>query len=327
MQCELRFPVQIKASTDEAGEPDFVFTWPDGQTLGVEVTEAGEEDYQKWLTATEDLREEGLREELVVELPLEASTSRTLSEIKRSIKKKIENFDRGAYRNQSACDLIVYDNTAWGGFLDKQELLQNLGRPNDLMGGFRKVHLVFGDTVNLDVFGSGSTDVDVSDQYEIDYARWIFDQIELLRRGAMQEIDFTHIAEELEDLGRSERRALASHLKVLMQHLLKWQLQPQTRSSSWQGSIETARTEIHELLTDSPSLRAQLRPRVSSEYERSRAAASRETNLPLETFPDECPYSPKQLIDPEFFPGDEKSKEGGRISMRVPDSVTASTAS
>ncbi|MDH3472568.1 MAG: DUF29 domain-containing protein [Rhodospirillales bacterium] len=310
MQYELRFPVEIEARTDEEGEPDFVFIWPDGQTLGLEVTEAGDEDYQKWLTETEDLREEDSQEELVTELPQEASTPRTVSEIKKSIGKKVKKFDRGDYRSPLACDLIVYDNTAWGGFLDQQQLLQKLGRPNDLIGRFRKVHIVFGDTVILDIFGSGPVRVDLSDQYEIDYARWIFDQIERLRRGATQELDLAHIAEELEDLGKSERRALASHLKVLMEHLLKWQLQPLTRSSGWRGSIENARTEIHELLTESPSLRAHLRNSVSREYGRSRLAAARESDLPFEVFPEECPYTLEQLIDPEFLPGGEGSGAG-----------------
>jgi hypothetical protein len=106
-------------------------------------------------------------------------------------------------------------------------------------------------------------------------------------------------------LGKSERKALASHLRNLLLHFLKWQFQPGRRGKSWRLSIDNARSEIFELLTEMPSLRRELNERIASEYGRARRTAEIETELDLATFPEECPYSRKQIVDPEFYPGDE----------------------
>ena len=297
----LSFPVQVLAENMQDGEPDFLLSWPDGQTLGVEVTEAGEEDYQAWLTKTESGSSD------VELIPLEASTDRTVSEIKRAIARKIAKLDKGYYSSPKECDLVVYDNTAWGGFIDKQEILSSLGRPNDLMGKFRQIHLVFGELICLDVFGRAPLFKDISATYEIDYARWIHEQVERLHQGAKEELDLAHIAEEIEDLGKSERRALASHLRNLLVHLLKWSYQPERRGNSWSASISNAKSEIQQLLMENPSFKQRvLKELLNVQYERARLAATEETGLPLEIFPEECPYTPEQLVDPEFLPnGDE----------------------
>lgn len=301
----LRFPVEVRAETDRPGEPDFLLAWPDGQTLGVEVTEAGEENYQAWMTHSEA----DLKAGNALDVPLEASTRRTIEEIRRAIAAKVEKFQNGFYRSPSACDLVVYDNTAWGGFLDNNELVSGLGRPHEPSSCFRQVHLVFGDTVFLDLLGGERRKVDVSKTYEIDYAKWITEQVTRLRQGRTEKLDLAHIAEELESLGRSERRALAAHLRNLMLHLLKWRFRPERRSDSWLASIDNARSEIHELLTEMPSLRRDLKTLVSVEFVRARREAARETQMSLEQFPKDCPHGPEQLIDPEFLPGDELGRE------------------
>ena len=293
----VRWPFQVRAQNDDMGVPDFLLSWPDGGALGVEVTEAGEEDYQRWLTWSE-----GDAEDEAAIVPLEASTGRTVEEIKRAIRHKVEQFDAGAYRDPKDCDLIVYDNTAWGAFLNMDELVGDIGRPNDLLGRFRQVHVVFNQTVFLDVFGE-CLRADVSKVYEIDYAAWVFDQVERLRQGAEGELDLAHIAEELEDLGRSERRALRSHLRNLLVHLLKWEHQPERRGASWSVTIDNSRLEIDELLTESPSLRGDLEAALAGEYRKARLQASKGTDLPTDQFPEECPYSKEDLVDPSFLPG------------------------
>lgn len=299
----MRFPVDIHAETERPGEPDFVLSWPDRKTLGVEVTEAGEEDYQAWMTNIErKARKAGGPKAHHMPDQFEGSIEATANQIETEIRKKVAKYDKGYYQAPAACDLVVYDNTAWGGFLDKRDLLDAIGRPNSLLGRFRQVDLVAGQTVYLDLFGSEVTCVDLSRTYEIDYARWILEQVEQLRKGATGELDLIHIAEELEDLGRSDRRALASHLRNLMLHLLKWQLQPEMRSDSWLASINDARSEIYELLMENPSLRGELEPQIARQYERARMSAATETGLPLTRFPKACPYGREQLIDPEYFP-------------------------
>jgi Domain of unknown function DUF29 len=293
----VEWPFQVRAQDDDKAVPDFLLCWPDGTIRGIEVTEAGEEVYQRWLTeSVAEIQGKAL------DVPLEASTQRTVEEIKKAIRRKIRKYDAGAYHDPNSCDLVVYDNTAWGGFLDKRDVIGKLGRPNSLLGRFRQVHLVFNRTVILDVFGERLS-VDLSNAYEIDYSAWIFEQVERLRRGATDDLDLQHIAKELEDLGRSERRALRSHLRNLLSHLLKWEHQPERRGASWSMTIDNARIEIDELLTESPSMRGDLIDALPTEYTRARVLAAKECDLPAEQFPEDCPYSKEELVDPDFMPG------------------------
>src|SRR5712692_8509170 len=90
--------------------------------------------------------------------------------------------------------------------------------------------------------------------YEEDFVVWSMHNAELLRAGRLQEADIEHIAEELEDMGKSQRRALESRLTVLLLHLLKWQFQPERRSSSWRATIVAQRIAIIKILREAPSL-------------------------------------------------------------------------
>jgi hypothetical protein len=75
------------------------------------------------------------------------------------------------------------------------------------------------------------------DLYEQDFFEWTVQNAQLLRAGRLEEADLEHIAEEIEDMGRSERRELESRLSVLLSHLLKWRFQPSRRGRSWQATI------------------------------------------------------------------------------------------
>ena len=142
-----------------------------------------------------------------------------------------------------------------------------------------------------------------ADLYEVDYCRWLFESAQLLREGRFSEADIANIVEELEDMGRSEKRALRSHIAVLLVHLLKWQLQPANRSSSWRGSIYNARDAIRELLQESPSLRKRVPESIADRYRVARRNAINETGLPESSFPLDCPYGVEQLLDEDYWPG------------------------
>ena len=143
----------------------------------------------------------------------------------------------------------------------------------------------------------------VAGLYERDYALWLQENARLLREGRFSEADIAKVAEELDDMGRSEQRAVASHMAVLMLHLLKWQYQPDQRSNSWRGSIYNARRAIEKRLTDSPSLRGRLVETILDEYPDARFNAANESGLPESLFPEQCPYSAGQLLDGSFWPG------------------------
>jgi hypothetical protein len=141
--------------------------------------------------------------------------------------------------------------------------------------------------------------------YESDYSRWLFDNARLLREGRFAEADIANIVEELEDMGRSEYRAIESYMGILLMHLLKWEFQPQQRSNSWRGSIFNSRRAIIKRLKESPSLRVRLAEAVREAYPDARFNASNETGLPERIFPPECPFSIDEALGPDFWPGVE----------------------
>jgi hypothetical protein len=73
--------------------------------------------------------------------------------------------------------------------------------------------------------------------YEHDFYAWANEQAALLRAGELAQADIEHIAEEIESMGKTEKRELVSRLRVLMLHLLKWRFQPLGRTASWEASI------------------------------------------------------------------------------------------
>jgi hypothetical protein len=137
--------------------------------------------------------------------------------------------------------------------------------------------------------------------HDQDFYQWAMNSAQQLRTGNLAGLDLIRIAEEIEDMGRSEKHALASHLRVLMLHLLKWRYQPALRSVSWRLSITNARDDIAELLEDNPSLNSKLAEIVSRRYSAARQGAMLETGLPAVTFPIDCPFTIVQLLDSEYW--------------------------
>ncbi len=138
--------------------------------------------------------------------------------------------------------------------------------------------------------------------YEQDFYAWANEQAALLRAGKLSAADIANIAEEIESMGRAEKRELVSRLTVLLLHLLKWRHQPEMRGASWRVSVANARDDLADLLADAPSLRANVRECLASAYRRARRQASAETGLHETTFPRVCPYSFDQATSADFWP-------------------------
>ena len=138
--------------------------------------------------------------------------------------------------------------------------------------------------------------------YERDFYAWAMQNAHLMRLGKLSEIDVQNIAEELESMGKSEKRAFMNRLAVLIAHLLKWQFQPEIRSSSWKYSIKEQRASLHDLLEDSPSLSADIDQKLKKAYSKALIIAAGETGLVESTFPPACPYSFSQTVDDSFWP-------------------------
>jgi len=146
--------------------------------------------------------------------------------------------------------------------------------------------------------------------YHQDFYTWALQQAQLLREKKFHQVDWDHIIEEIEDLGRSEYRALVSAIEQLSLHLLKWQFQPNYRSPSWKMSIDKQRIQLERLLEDNPGLRQQLDEMIAKGYKYGRKGAIKQTNLPEELFPSACPYTWESLMDDKFpFVLEEENKK------------------
>ncbi|MCG6135839.1 MAG: DUF29 domain-containing protein [Nostoc sp. LLA-1] len=136
--------------------------------------------------------------------------------------------------------------------------------------------------------------------YENDFYAWTQQQAHLLKAGQIHQIDGQNIAEEIADMGRSEKRQLASRLEILIMHLLKWQFQSNLRSRSWQLNIKEQRLRLDQLLQENPSLQSSLTEVINKVYPLATISAERETGIYL--FPETCPYELTEILSAEFFP-------------------------
>jgi Domain of unknown function DUF29 len=155
---------------------------------------------------------------------------------------------------------------------------------------------------------TATTTVPADAAYEGDFHAWCEQQAARLRArirpGANDGIDYENIAEEIESLGRSDRREIRSRLRVLLCHLLKWRHQDGLRGPSWRITIRNQRESIASLLEESPSLVPFARAAVAGMYPRAIGDAGLETLLPANTFPTACPFSEDQVFDLAFLPSD-----------------------
>lgn len=138
--------------------------------------------------------------------------------------------------------------------------------------------------------------------YGTDFVQWVNKAVELLKEGQFDELDIENLIEEVESLGRNDKNALKSNLRVLLTHLLKWQYQPSQRSNSWRGTIIEHRLRIQDTFEDSPSLENFYTQIFDHTYQQARKKAAGETGQNIGTFPMTCSYAMEQILDDEFWP-------------------------
>ncbi len=138
--------------------------------------------------------------------------------------------------------------------------------------------------------------------YDADIIIWAEEQAALLRAGRFAELDIRHLAEEIEDVGKSERRELASRLSVLLAHLLKWRYQPDRRGSSWQRTIREQRRAIVSRLKETPSLKTSLKDENWFDAVWADAVARAIEETGLDCFPNDCPWPVDTALSPDFLP-------------------------
>ena len=140
--------------------------------------------------------------------------------------------------------------------------------------------------------------------YDEDVLLWSQQQARLLREGRFSELDVEHLADEIEDVGKSEKRELASRCAVLMAHLLKWRFQPSIRSGSWRATIRDQRKRIEIALKVTPSLKAVMRESDWREdvWLDAQSQARKDMRLKSDPWPTEQLWPVELCLDPEFWP-------------------------
>jgi hypothetical protein len=138
--------------------------------------------------------------------------------------------------------------------------------------------------------------------YDKDFYSWTQEQAELLKSGRFSELDIDNLIEEVESMGRSEKRELESRLTILLLHLLKWKYQEVRRGRSWQLSIDEQRIQFEKTLNENPGLKPALDQIIKDAYKLAVIRAARETRISKAIFPERCPWTVAQLIEEGFYP-------------------------
>ncbi|MEJ7806134.1 MAG: DUF29 domain-containing protein [Telluria sp.] len=138
--------------------------------------------------------------------------------------------------------------------------------------------------------------------YDTDIVAWAEQQAAFLRRGEWSRLDIANLAEEIEDVGKSEQRELHSRMAVLLSHLLKWQFQPDLRGKSWRSTIALQRRLIARRVRKTPSLKHLLVDEqwLEDVWEEAATFAIGETGI--DEFPEDPIWTVDNILDPAFFP-------------------------
>ncbi len=152
---------------------------------------------------------------------------------------------------------------------------------------------------------------------EADFPAWVLDQANILRRLKPRGLDWEDLAEQLDEMYSQIKVDLESDLRVILQHLLKLQFQPgdyelKRRTRGWKLSVDEHRSRVASILEDSRSLRKKWAEFVPRAYLNARRQAARHMSLEEGTLPTKCPWSPEQILDPDFFPERVPASNGHR---------------
>ncbi|MBE9241099.1 DUF29 domain-containing protein [Synechocystis salina] len=141
--------------------------------------------------------------------------------------------------------------------------------------------------------------------YDTDYNLWVLDMAAKLKRQEFSALDLENLIEEIEDLGRRDKRKLESLLMKLIEHLLilqYWQAEKYKNRGHWEREIFNYRKQINRLLADSPSLNNYLNNKFHSCYLDGKKMASKHSQLPLNTFPEAPITTLEDLLDEDWLP-------------------------
>ena len=139
--------------------------------------------------------------------------------------------------------------------------------------------------------------------YDTDFYAWTREQMAFLQHKQFERLDIDNLAEEIDSMGKSEKRTLSSRLEILLIHLLKWKFQPNLQSRSWSLTIKEQRRRLTRHLSENPSLTSKLEEETAQAYDIAIYEAAKETGFNEDFFPVKCEWTVEQLLDFDFLPG------------------------
>lgn len=149
-----------------------------------------------------------------------------------------------------------------------------------------------------------SSIAEIKQLYESDYLEWIYVTTGQLKQRQFDQLDYENLVEELEDLGKEQRNKVDSYLWQLLIHLLLyayWESEKNYCAKGWSAEIDNFRFEL-ELLLKSKTLYNYFLTEIEFIYSKARKQVIKKTELPQDTFPQSCPFTIDQILDPDFLP-------------------------
>lgn len=140
--------------------------------------------------------------------------------------------------------------------------------------------------------------------YDNDFNLWIETTLKQIRERNFNSVDWENVLEELESLGKQQKRELSNRLRLLLEHFLKlsyWEVEKSYNARGWHGTIVEQRKQIIQLIEDNPSLKPYLHKVYESCYTDARDITIAKTGLDKEIFPTQSVLTLEELLDESFI--------------------------
>ncbi|PSF38020.1 DUF29 domain-containing protein [Aphanothece hegewaldii CCALA 016] len=141
--------------------------------------------------------------------------------------------------------------------------------------------------------------------YEQDFYQWIQNTATLLKEKQFEQVDWENVIEEIESMGRSEKRELLSRLITIIEHLLKlqyWEAEKAYNERGWRVTVVEQRSQLELTLEDSPSLKPILEEVFLDCYQKARKVILKKYQLSSNMFPSEPPFTIENVLNSDYFP-------------------------
>jgi Domain of unknown function DUF29 len=140
--------------------------------------------------------------------------------------------------------------------------------------------------------------------YDRDHYLWIETTIEQIRRQRFESVEWDKVIEELESVGRSDKRAIESLLTRMFEHWLKllyWQSEREYNARKWRAEIRNFRKQLKRELKASPGLKSYFIEVLPECYQDAREILADLSGLKIETFPQDPIATPEQILDENWL--------------------------